>query len=451
VTGNGWEFPIDEATAEVRLPASIGADGIRVEAYTGPSGAKGRDYRAAIKDSVPLFSTTRRLAPHEGLTIVVTWPKGHVTPPSEMQNLHYLVRDNRPLVGALGGLALLLGYYLLAWFGVGRDPARGVIIPRYRPPEDTSPAAMRYLTRMDYDNRCFAAAVLSLAVKGYVTIEQASKGLFGHRSKYTLAKREGGQVPLAPDEEVLLRQVFQGRDRLELDNENHRVVSAAIASHKASLKKGYASSFFRINGGWHGLGVLLSAVVAVGATVGVGNWYGFGPEWFFTTPAGWGTLGTALAGFAANGIFGLLLKAPTVAGRKVMDAIEGFRLYLDVAEGDELKLAGAPRKTPTLFELYLPFALALGVEQRWAEKFAEVFAAAGAAGAAGTAGAPGWYQGDRWDVGRLQNFSSDVGRSLESAIASAATAPGSSSGSSSGGGGGGSSGGGGGGGGGGGW
>ncbi|HSO08296.1 MAG TPA: DUF2207 domain-containing protein, partial [Pelomicrobium sp.] len=203
----------------------------------------------------------------------------------------------------------------------------------------------------------------------------------------------------------------------------------------------YVSGFFRINGGWHAIGVLLSLAVAALATVGIGTWHGFGPEWFFLTAAGWGTIGAIVAGFVANGFFGVLLKAPTVAGRKTMDAIEGFRLYLDVAEGDELKLAGAPRKTPTLFELYLPFALALGVEQRWAEKFADVFAAAG------SAAAPAWYHGDRFDPERLASFSSSFGGSLDSAISSAATAPGSSSGSS----GGGSSGGGGGGGGGGGW
>ena len=63
-----------------------------------------------------------------------------------------------------------------------------------------------------------------------------------------------------------------------------------------------------------------------------------------------------------------------------MDEIEGFRLYLSVAEGDELELAGAPRKTPGLYETYLPFALALGVSQAWSEQFANVFRTQAAAG-----------------------------------------------------------------------
>jgi uncharacterized membrane protein len=143
----------------------------------------------------------------------------------------------------------------------------------------------------------------------------------------------------------------------------------------------------------------------------------------------------------ANVAFGRLLKAPTVAGRSIMDQVEGFRLYLDVAEGDELRLVNAPPLTVRLYERYLPAALALEVEQRWAERFAAVFATQAASHA------PTWYSGDAWNSGDVSRFTSDFGSSFSGAIASASTAPGSSSGS----GGGGSSGGGGGGGGGGGW
>ncbi len=124
-----------------------------------------------------------------------------------------------------------------------------------------------------------------------------------------------------------------------------------------------------------------------------------------------------------------------------MDHIEGFRLYLDVAEGDELKLIDEPPLTTELFERYLPAALALEVEQHWAERFSEVFATQAATHS------PNWYRGDSWSTRDVARFSSGLGSSFSSAIASASTAPG----SSSGGGGGGSSGGGGGGGGGGGW
>ena len=166
------------------------------------------------------------------------------------------------------------------------------------------------------------------------------------------------------------------------------------------------------------------------------NW----PEWYFVTGAGWMSGIFVLLGFVANGVFGKLLKAPTVAGQAVMDKIRGFRKYLEVAEGEDLKRIKGPPLTTQLFEAYLPAALALGVEQAWAERFSDVFRMQADY-------RPGWYSGSGWNTGNLVAFSSTLGSSLSSTISSSSTAPG----SSSGGGGGGSSGGGGGGGGGGGW
>ena len=144
------------------------------------------------------------------------------------------------------------------------------------------------------------------------------------------------------------------------------------------------------------------------------------------------------------GLFSWLLKAPTPHGRRLMDRIAGFRMYLEVAEKDDLNLRNPPERTPELFEKYLPYALALEVEQPWAEQFEDVLAAVRDDG--GRTYQPRWY-GGRWDVRNPARMAGVVGGSLSSAISSASTPPG----SSSGGGGGGFSGGGGGGGGGGGW
>jgi hypothetical protein len=115
-----------------------------------------------------------------------------------------------------------------------------------------------------------------------------------------------------------------------------------------------------------------------------------------------------------------------------------------------------PERTPELFEKFLPYALALGVEQAWSERFAEVLAAAGQApGGAGAGYRPRWYSGRGFHERGVSDFASNLGGSFSGAIAASSTAPGAASstapGSSSGSSGGGSSGGGGGGGGGSGW
>ena len=147
-----------------------------------------------------------------------------------------------------------------------------------------------------------------------------------------------------------------------------------------------------------------------------------------------------------NVVFFQLMKAPTVFGRRVMDQIAGFKQYLTVAEKDELAWRYPVEKTPETFERFLPYALALDVENRWAERFSEVLEINEGEGTSGYH--PSWYSGSRgWSSAGLGGWAGSLGSSFSSAVSSSATPPGSSSGS----GGGGSSGGGGGGGGGGGF
>ncbi len=442
VTGNGWDFPIDAVSAQVFLPGSIDAASIDVEAYTGPQGAQGRDWEAASGPSLATFRSTRGLGPREGLTLVASWPKGHVAPPGLDQRTGYLLRDAWPAGIALGGLAALLLYYLGVWHRVGRDPPKRVVIPRYEPPAGLSPAAMRFVRRMAYDDRCFAAAVLNLAVQGALRIEQASGGLLNRTRKFTLHRIDAAETTvLAEDERALRERLFASSSSVELDNANHVVLSGAKLEHLRALKARYMPSAFRANATWHALGIALSLLIGVFGVLLPAARGGFGPSWWFMTPPGWTALAAVAGALVANLAFGRLLKAPTVGGRATMDHIEGYRLYLDVAEGDELKLLDAPPLTVRLYERHLPAALALEVEQHWAERFATVFATQAAAHT------PGWYSGDAWNTRNVARFTSGFGSSFSSAISSSSTAPGSSSGS----GGGGSSGGGGGGGGGGGW
>jgi hypothetical protein len=116
-----------------------------------------------------------------------------------------------------------------------------------------------------------------------------------------------------------------------------------------------------------------------------------------------------------NYLFHYLLKAPTRSGRALLDKIEGFKMFLAAAEKDRLNLLNPPLRTPQLFEMYLPYALALGVEQQWSEQFADVLALAGTAG---KTYAPSWYSGAGWQNLGATGFASSLGSSFSSAIAS---------------------------------
>jgi uncharacterized membrane protein len=142
--------------------------------------------------------------------------------------------------------------------------------------------------------------------------------------------------------------------------------------------------------------------------------------------------------------FLFLMRAPTPAGRRIMDEIEGFKMYLDTAEQDRLEQMKSPQLTPEVFEVFLPFAFALGVENSWCNRFAKEFPEEVTSSGGYH---PHWYVGNLNGLAALHHLGNNFNSSFTSSISSASSPPGSSSGS----GGGGSSGGGGGGGGGGGW
>lgn len=477
VTGNGWAFPIDRASARVKLPQSVAAGEISVEAYTGATGARGDAYQAGVDtDAAALFATTRELGPREGLTIVATWPKGHVVEPTSSDKALFFLRDNRVAIISLVGLGVLLSYYLMVWLKVGRDPETGTIVPLFYPPNDLSPAAMRYIYRMGFDHKAYAAALLNMAVKGYLTIED-------HDNSYKLSRvADANESLLSRGEVKIAKTLLAGKQSTTLERENNKAIRNSIDAIRSLLNKEYHGVQFRTNSLFLIPGVVLSLIVLVIAGFSRGGeaaltlmmmsfWltgWSFGVfmlirqrqilmavifvvfEIFALTAffemGSWSfliLLGTLII---LNGLFYYLLQAPTSTGRKLMDKIEGFRLYMATAEEDRLNALNPPEQTPELFEKYLPYALALGVDQAWSERFTATLRRAASADQQSVY-RPHWYSGSSWSRFDPAGFASDLGSSLSSAVARSSVAPGSSSGS----GGGGSSGGGGGGGGGGGW
>jgi uncharacterized membrane protein YgcG len=424
--GTGWVFPIDAGRVEVRLPQPVPVEQLKAEAYTGAQGDQGQAYEANLpQPGVARWRLTEGLQPYQGLTIVLSFPKGLIAEPTRRQRFIWLLKDNRGLLVAGFGLLALLLYCAWRWNSVGRDPRGGPIIAQYVPPPGHSPAGLRYLRRMGYDTRCFSADLLALAVDGKLVIH-CDKGFFSSSWKL---ERSGAahKTQSTEPQRALLDRLFSSGALLELKNTNASTVSGAQKAHEKGLEKQFQPELFSRNGGSVGIASLIAV-----ASAGLG----------FSISGGHGLITIAVLTVlmvTVVMIFARLVKAPTPAGRQLLDRIEGLKLYLGVAERDELARVTGPEAPPLLdaqrYEQLLPFAVALEVEEAWTKKFT---LAVGAAAAATTA-AISWYRGG--GVTDLGSLSKAIGSSLSSQIASASTPPGSSSGS----GGGGSSGGGGGG------
>jgi uncharacterized membrane protein YgcG len=426
--GTGWIFPIESATVVVRLPSPVPVENLHAEGYTGPQGAKGQAYVAEIPEpGVARYSLTEPLAPYEGFTIVLSFPKRIVHQPTRAERAGWLLSDNRGVLVALAGVILMLVYMVHQWQLVGRDPPKGIIIARYEPHPGQTPAGLRFMEKMGYDMRCFTGDILALAVAGRLRIHKEDHFF---KDSWSLERLVGSpSTTVSPAQQTLLAGLFPGgEDTLELKNTNASIVSAARGEHQKVLDAEYQPAYFKRNSGIVAKAFLIALIMGIAAFVSSG---GFGIPFI---------IGLMVLSVVSLMVFSRLIKAPTLAGRALLDEIEGLKLYMKVAEKQELASMRGPDE-PVLdakrYEALLPYAVALEVEDAWTAKFT---AAAGAAAAAEAANKMGWYAG-RGPISNLGSFSNEIGSSLSSTISSAATPPG----SSSGGGGGGSSGGGGGG------
>lgn len=424
VNGNGWTFAMERISADVVLPAAVPAAKLRLEAYTGAQGARGRDYVSVARAGGASFNTTRALPARQGLTVVVEFPKGVVREPTLLERLSWWLGDNQGVMAGVAGVLLLLAFLWWRWHLVGRDPRAGPAFPRYEAPPGLGPAGVRFVDRMQYDPQCFAAGLLGLGARGFVRIREAGEA-------YAL-ERTGNTVEWLPGERTLSNLLLGPGKSVVIDKTHSPGVQITLETHKRELAALYEEKLFSRNRGSHaaGMGIAVAVVVAM---------------MMLQAPVA-AVIAVAVLMIILLALFARWLPAYSVQGRKLQDGIQGLRQYLSVAEKDDLARMKAPPQTAEEFARFLPYAVALGVEKTWAERFTATLGLA-----AVTAAVAGYYVSEaNGGMFRGGSIGDSIG-GIAGTVSSAATPPGSSSGGSSGGGGGGSSGGGGGGGGGSGW
>jgi hypothetical protein len=498
-TGNYWTFPIMAATATLNVP-----DGARIDGAAGYTGAPGSTEQAVIveqtSDTSVAFRSMRELKAGEGMSVAVKFQKGILVAPEGITGIGYWISDHRELVFPAFAVLLVLLYNFFAWSSVGRDPARGTIIPLFHPPKGMSPALMHFIGNMGFKSSgwtAFTASIFNLGVKGLVQVDKTGKSL-----KITATGKPTEALPLG---EQGIYDYVRSKGTVTVDKTDGPKLNQKRGELVAALERENREVYFKNNALYTMGGVVLAiallgalvwlevldpvflVVAIVGAIIiGVilGVVFGSGKGgiggkiiaiiWFVIL--GFNFLGVgidALAGFRLNIdtgliaaisimvieiVFAILMRAPTIQGRKLMDQIEGFKMYMETAEKNRLNYVdkGEPQMTVSRFESILPFAIALAVEKPWSERFEADLMRNAVAGVTAGSYSPGWYRGSSWSTGGSSgDFSksfSNIATGMSAAMIAAQPSTSSGSGfSGGGGGGGGSSGGGGGGGGGGGW
>jgi uncharacterized membrane protein YgcG len=420
VTGDEWEMPILRVQARVNLPRE--AAGIKAVAYTGRRGATGRDYEQAVSGSTVLFETTNRLEMREGLTVVVGWDPGVVARPSAAKKLRWLFLDY--LFLPIPIIAFFAMFRL--WRKKGRDPELSrSIMPQYEPPEDMSPAEVGTLMDFSVDPRDLSATILDLAVRGYLKIEEVPSKRRKRPKDHIIhiLKDPAGVTDLKDHELETLKSLWSLADKAngtytvkvsDLKQEFYRrvpVIKAAIFRRMTQPPKLFTARPENVMGVWAGIAVVVAAIcVAIGflaRVIELGH------------PAvSWASL---IAAPVFVLVFGLAMPARTLKGAWILNHVLGLREYIDRVDRDRLKHA-----TLEHFEKLLPFAAAMGLEEKWTEAFEAILIEP-----------PQWYVSHYPGHFHAGYFSRSLGHMATSTGAALVTAPRSSSGGSGFGGGGG--------------
>jgi hypothetical protein len=373
VTGTEWEVPIRAAEAYVAMPGTVSRDLVRAVGYVGARGSRDRDYAIDWSGQVLMVRATRPLGPREGLTLSVRWPRGHTTRPSAAREAWWHVVDNWPL-----GLPILaLGLMVVAWRRYGRDPAsRRSVMPLYEPPRGLSPAEASGLLDHRIEPRDVVATIVDLAVRGYLHLSKVTTA-FGKPDflfKRTKLVYEPGE--LKPLEMYMLIKLFGMDWRLNLRllsevRDDFACTFPDIRDHIFQMLVAdglYPASPRVVRALWAGAGAL---IVALAAVLGLRDLDGLGAfRWELP-------LSLAVSGLVVIAMSGVM---PRRTWRGVYQRVRllGFREFLERAEKDRLE-----RLPPDTIHRWLPWAMALGVTERWLIHFQGL-----------TVEPPVWYTGD---------------------------------------------------------
>ncbi len=391
VTGTEWEIPIRRASALIELPE--GTTGLRATAFTGAYGASAQDADIEEIEQGFYFETTRGLSFREGLTIVVGWDPGVVRRPGPVKKAGFFMRSNwllfLPILSFLG--------MFLIWRRWGRDPERRSVTPQYEPPEGMTPAEVGTLVDNRPDTRDITATLVDLAVRGHIRIEEMeTKALFGlikdSGYRFVRLSSEADWASLKSHERIFLRGIFGSTGYLEevtlsdLKNDFYTTMSSIKSDLFRGLKE---ANFYRrrpdkVLGSFIAIG-LVSLGLAIPGFQLLAN--------IFMTSSTAALLAGVLFGLPILG-FGVLMPARTVAGTRMLEKILGFQEFLDRVESDRFKRM---IKSPEMFEAFLPYAMALGVENKWARAFEDIYTEP-----------PHWYVGRHPQFFRTGLFVNDL-------------------------------------------
>jgi hypothetical protein len=443
VTGSGWDIPIESVRARVVLPA--GARATRTAVYTGPSGSAVTNATTAKNGNEVSFDPSRGISPHQAITIEVGWPFGHIhrKPTSSLWNRLVQVLLWWPLLIPL--IVFVLAFR--AWDKTGRDPKEKSQVVRYEPVDGVSPAGLGKLVSGEREPhmRLITATLVDLAVRGFLRIEETTPNILLTLTKdvraiaQSMLNGESGRIDyiiyfvrprsewkgLKWHEERLLEGLTNAasnaggtkRDRVRVSMLRNKFYVSVPEITEAIEFELVSKGYYRTRPGSLNLKWILYASLPFlgGALVAWLNGAFFDLTWVLLSDDplanGWVPLSDDkfLLGILLSTlilvVFASIMPSRSIVGARAREAALGFKEYLSRVE---------TMPSAEMFERYLPYAIAFGVQNSWARPCEGIYVKA-----------PDWYADPMGDFSAASfgNRISDLSISAASSMSSKPSDP----------------------------
>ncbi len=375
------DFPIGAASVQVTIPEGASFEDID-SAGVAAEWQQGEDGRSVS------YVAQRRMSPSDTFEVGVEFTHGVIpaqTPmwQPEVDREEFFDLNVRPvltlivgLMAALFAIGLPLLVYLL-WSSRGRDPGVGPVPDHLSdPPSDLPPGVLGSLIDEQADMQDVVASIVDLARRGYLTIEETEKpGLLGFDTQdFVFRRTEKEDGDLRAYERRIMRGMFRrGRVERELSDLRNKFYRHLDDIQEELYKELVREGFFKsrpdkTRGRWTGIGIGGLGLAFLGGVflVPLSSLTGAFP----CLAVGLGFGGVALILAARH------MPVKTRKGTEAAAKWEAFRSYLRQIE----KLTDL-EEASGLFEQYLPYAIAFGMNNSWINKFTRLT----------NAPAPGWY------------------------------------------------------------
>src|SRR5215831_14823211 len=316
---------------------------------------------------------------------------------------------------ALAGTLAL--YYLIAWLLVGRNRSQFSVVVHYTPPDDMSPAAMRFIYTMGADGRTYTAILARLAARGLMEIVPTSNGVILKKTETDHHAAKFRNLPA--EEQKVFKDLFEWEAQVPLQRPGWRTVEKL----QEALQKQLGEKFFTRHMAWVVAGLAISGVAAAwlsaftlfgrdpadawmmcaftGLTVAMYGAFGY-QMWdsnrlairlalrgmyrrrtlplllafVLIYPALWLLIWHGVPSFAGfteamilmNTFLPSSLRNYTAEGRRVRNEIKGFRRFLAGTEQDQLQRMDPACKPPRMDLEFVPYAIALDLRESWGDE-----------------------------------------------------------------------------------